>query len=875
MCRTLHQYVCRTTVLALVLPLCVGPICASQKQSGTQSMASQSGSTASAAQVSNGISVGRPKVFDNRTLTLMLESLSNSLQNIQFVNRDSLAAAFNFLQGSRSSETVSNLSITPLPLPSLHQESAKTTGNATSTGVPLPDTTSQKTTVDRAAVTPQAPTLDNPPAFSGFNPTFGQNPSDLLNDQVNLTYQIFNLRMILERSLSDRLLDNDQPRRQAVLGFNVTIDPPRTANDAVAVVEIRLNLSQNCPTQDCLSLVSLMPQEKTYNSAALSTKSNSFGGAAVVNMFQVGFSERRRGQIFYLYRDNDTLSYERMDEENPNQVVFGWMFRPVLGRRSVSPGLRQLFAIVSLPSDDAMGISQNGPAGKREIEPSLAASITTKWKKYDKETMTSYEERDTNRAGRFRDAFSFGLTKPELFGPRYTNTAQYNDIAVHSTETYQHGLTPRLSGLSWKLIGDKSVVISAQGDNFFTGTQVLIGDKVYASPADGLIIKSNQAFDLATGIDALVNGRGSIIGRYGSAVPLLAAVDAQGAGGISIVGVSVSPSSAGSRALQIQVVDQQAQYATGQGQPSLSVSQYIAGLQLKWGKPIITVNGKVAPPPYDYDYGYHPGRLTLRAVVPDSFFSNGGGLVRVSFPFLPEQWTATWAAGDPASDFQITRLSDQSILIYTTNSLGFNVDPTTGNPAGPGTSFCWKIIAGDNKPIPLRSATCLPTVPAQQWVTQQRSAQGSVGAKASAEPTSTPVSTNAVVFNLGSKLPDKMVLVAPYGAVFPLDVPKLLQTPPAPSKPKDLNQYDAAWIDVPVKDVSKVAFVEANNMLLKYRIQPAADDGTPPKSIQVEVTRELTSKPGDVELTVLDKSGKPVGGIRLHISAVSEKGEKQ
>ncbi|MEK6279567.1 MAG: hypothetical protein AABN95_04365 [Acidobacteriota bacterium] len=74
---------------------------------------------------------------------------------------------------------------------------------------------------------------------------------------MNLTYQIFNLRMLLERSLSDRLLDDDQPRRQAVLGFNVTLDPPRTSNDAVAVVEISLNLGPNdqCATDDSRPIV--------------------------------------------------------------------------------------------------------------------------------------------------------------------------------------------------------------------------------------------------------------------------------------------------------------------------------------------------------------------------------------------------------------------------------------------------------------------------------------------------------------------------------------------------------------------------------------------------------------------------------------------
>ena len=61
----------------------------------------------------NGISVGRPKVFDNRTLTLMLESLSETLRNMQsqFIDQKALAAAFSFLQGSRSSEVSRSFSV--------------------------------------------------------------------------------------------------------------------------------------------------------------------------------------------------------------------------------------------------------------------------------------------------------------------------------------------------------------------------------------------------------------------------------------------------------------------------------------------------------------------------------------------------------------------------------------------------------------------------------------------------------------------------------------------------------------------------------------------------------------------------------------------
>ena len=48
-----------------------------------------------------------------------------------------------------------------------------------------------------------------------------------------------------------------------------------------------------------------MPQEKTYNSATLSTKSNAFGGTTVVNMIPIGAATRRKSQIFYLYGDSN------------------------------------------------------------------------------------------------------------------------------------------------------------------------------------------------------------------------------------------------------------------------------------------------------------------------------------------------------------------------------------------------------------------------------------------------------------------------------------------------------------------------------------------------------------------------------------------
>ncbi|MEK6279566.1 MAG: hypothetical protein AABN95_04360 [Acidobacteriota bacterium] len=127
-------------------------------------------------QTPNGISVGRPKVFDNRTLTIMLESLSESLRNVQsqFIDQKALAAAFNFLQGSRSSEVVRSLSISTLPIPSLKQESINTSGNVTADGTALPDSSTQTTTAERSGFTPKRLVLITLPPFPGLAPLLGQ-----------------------------------------------------------------------------------------------------------------------------------------------------------------------------------------------------------------------------------------------------------------------------------------------------------------------------------------------------------------------------------------------------------------------------------------------------------------------------------------------------------------------------------------------------------------------------------------------------------------------------------------------------------------------------------------------------------------------------
>jgi hypothetical protein len=758
------------------------------------------------------------------------------------IDQKSIATALGAQQGFQSQDFTSNLSITTLPGPASSSKTVVNTGNATNAGVSLPDTTQTTNSKDVAALASKPPDLADAQQVSGFTPIYGENASDLLSDQTNLTYQIMNLQMILERSLSDRLLDGGA-RLQAVLGFNVTLDPPRTANDAVAVVEVTVD-AQGASTSD-LSLVSLMPQEKTYNSAALSTKSNSFGGSAVVKMIQVGYSQRRQGKTFYLYRDTDTVAYERIDSDS-HKVVFGWMFRPVLGRRSISPGLRQLFAVLALPAKDG------------ESAQILNANVVTYWKKYDAKTMTSFLPRDANRGNRARYIASMGLAYPQIFAGRYQNHETYAGIKVEPAKEYEKGLRPSVTSVTWRATGAKTALISVKGTNLFTGTQVLMGDKVYATVADGLTLKSNETFDLLTPLDALSTGPGAILGRYGAAVPLtVTSVPAGGMpGGIEVREARLGPTLGGFRSVEIYL---RARTYTVAGQPTNKLSRAqlprdllaqphkdLTASSVNEVQPIISFNGRTVALPYSMRE--ESDEVVLVANVPASLISGTGGIVEIAWPFLPpDQWTAVYRFYDPASTFGITRFSDKTIFISMTSPEGFTIDPRTGKQGVAG--YCWQLLAGE-KATKIKTSVC------------------GDGVSGPVEP-----SANGVSLTMADALPDKVMLIAPYSTVFPLDVPKLTPTPTAVSPaPIQLKQFDALWVDVNGKDFIGASAVEANQTQLKFRFPDPPKDakaGDPVKTIQVEITRDLTTKPGNVDVTISDMSGKQLGTARLQIACIS------
>lgn len=483
----------------------------------------------------NGIAVGRPKIYDNRSLQIMLDSLNASLQNAQFLNQSALTSALGLLQGTESFDVSRNLNVSASMLPkTTATPSSSGSGSASNSGsnsssVSGNSSSSQGSSANSGsnssssgsssgaggssssgASTPAPATL---PILAASAGQFGSSANDLLADQVNLTYQVFNLRMLLERSLSDRLLTEQAPPRkghtrlQAVIGFDITLDPPKEAKDSAAIVEVTVRPRRDFNQASRVSLVALMPQEKTYNSAALNTHDNAFGGSAVARMITVGYSERHRGQVFYLFRDNDTMAFERMPSE-PDQVesvTFGWQFRPVLGRRSVVPGTRQMFAIIALPETDDPG---------EQDSPTIDVKVVTYWKHYDHRSLTtSYHEAWVHY-------INPGILPAANLGLPGRRPVNYESVDIPKSARIQDDLSPQIDKVEWIPTSKQTGTVIVHGKNFFSGTTVSLAGQPYTSSNGGLILQSDQTMIISTSVQAVAAGDGVVYGRYGKPVLL-------------------------------------------------------------------------------------------------------------------------------------------------------------------------------------------------------------------------------------------------------------------------------------------------------------------------------------------------------------------
>jgi hypothetical protein len=783
--------------------------------------------------VENGIHVGAPKIYDSRELTLMLESLSRSLRNASFVDPKALASALGNFQGFNnqdfSQSFMANGAVGPQAAAVFAGPGAAaatppagaTTATSPSVSITLAPVLNSgaaaaapAASAASATIGPQPPALPTLQTAPSFTPNYGLTPDELLSNEVNLTYQVDNIQMLLERSLTDRIF-KDKPRLQAVMEFDIDIEPTVEAKDAVAVVDVTVTLADckglpSCDVTEHVSLVAMMPEEGSHNAATLNQKADAFGGAVAASVFSVGYQAQNRSQVFYLYRDMDTLSFQNASPMSPS-VNFGWQFRPVLGRRTVSAGRRHMMTVLALPAND-----MRDDAGRA---PELKVAVRTSWKHYDGAVQATLTKQ------------SFWAT---LFGGGKLpgdDSYLYSNVLVPVTATTQKDLSPTISSVKWVQGDALNGVALVEGENFFPDTTIRFGARTFSSPADGLVIKSDHQLEVALPVTAALT-EGVLSGRYGKSRPLEAR-DSALPSRIEIRRLEFS--AAGNDLYQVDATlgffDDASDYTAIR----------ISDLQARANRPLISVNGiPIAAPPFMSQDS--PSSIRLTTFVPSALIKSGPSMVSVTFPFAGPGWTASLPHYD--GSIKVIRLSGTQstrLLISSTDSTMLLCGYHPGNPNASHIEQTWTLQLDGGKPLPLSNGDdANPPSARLHCVSQQ------------AEMLGLDIPTKEL------KQYHRFALVNKEGVFHVMvgDIPPQDPPPPGPELDKDqkiaVAQYDVKSVSYKGKNLGQVNKVVFDKTGLDFK---SSDDG---KTIVISLGSAVTAKPRNVELQLISDGNDPV-----------------
>lgn len=443
-----------------------------------------------------GIRVGEPKVYDDQSLAAMLNAARAQLGTLRPIDQTTLLSHIGAVQGASLTQSSFGLQVNGLPAagvttttntgtPSIAQTLGATTATAAGATSSSGTTTNQTVTttpsnttqtvvtqpqVTAPTVTPPAPTATLP-ASSGF----GISALNTLNEQMQLTSEIASLELLLEGALSDRIVAVDNVvKTRTTVGFPITIaiPPDVRVKNAVAEVEIRIR-NGSCIGPANPSLVTILPREKTYNVANITDKSVSIGGGVVTQVASVGATWLWGHKTYYLVQEQDTIAVENQPGP-PDELVFGWQFRPVLGQSLPSSGIRQTFVQVAFESliPDA--------------SPLATVEVVTRWRKYDAKTGT---------AGR----------------------VIMESAAVESV--IPQFATPMASSVRIEDAGGGQITVTA-GGAFLTGTRVRMGSTILGDGSPNFSLTSQNIQFTAPAVAAAVN-KPKLVTRDGTEVDLV------------------------------------------------------------------------------------------------------------------------------------------------------------------------------------------------------------------------------------------------------------------------------------------------------------------------------------------------------------------
>jgi hypothetical protein len=437
----------------------------------------------------NGIQVGTPKVYDDSVLQQMLSAAQARLVSLQVLDQNGIAARLGSITGANQQISSFALAIQGPSTPQSVLTANGATKQVVDTGTTTTTTTAPNTNVVTTIPQMNPPTATPPAPSTSLPSSFSVSASDILNEQLQLTFEIANLRLLLEGALSDRILRNATTHQtftkaRTTVGFPITIAPDRRFKDAVAVVEVEVegdaaqDLSGNA---EAPVITALLPREKTYNVAAIKDKSVSIGAGVATQIAGISGSYLFGRKTYYVVQDQDTVALTfKPANVNVRRIGFQWQFRPVLGESYVKAGLKQTFVQLSFPSPVSA--------------PSFGTiHVRSYWRKYDRNT---------------------GILKEVVKGSLREIAA---DTQIPTFDMKQD--TAAFSGANLEDLGNGQMLVTVVG-NFLGGTYVRVGSTLLQAGSPGFTSEYGLIRFIAP-IGDLATKKTSLVTRDGTEAPIV------------------------------------------------------------------------------------------------------------------------------------------------------------------------------------------------------------------------------------------------------------------------------------------------------------------------------------------------------------------
>ena len=434
----------------------------------------------------NGIFVDSPKVYDDSSLQMMLNSARARLATIQAIDQTGLLSRIGSVTGASLNQSSLGVTVTGPPIPQSVVTANAPTGNTVVSSANGGSTVTTTNLPAQGTITTnpqQSPSVPTPPANGGVTlPTsYSVSALDALSEQMQLTYEIANLQLLLEGSLNDRYVKNMRyVKPRTTLGFPITISSLAPYKNAIAVVEVEVtNADRNLEPKDRPAVTALLPREKTYNVAALTDHMTSIGGGLVTQVINGGFSFLRGRKSYYIVQDQDTLAnLIAPDPTAVNATAFSWQFRPVLGQSFVRPGMKQTFVQLSAPLEAAANCF-----GRIKVK--------TYWRRIDRKT---------------------GVLKEVI--PESISDASYVEPEIPI-----YDLTPLVQEVNYDDIGNGQIRVSVDG-NFLGGTYIRVGSNSYREGSPGFTSELTRIQFVTSAAD-VAKQKAYIVSRDGSETEII------------------------------------------------------------------------------------------------------------------------------------------------------------------------------------------------------------------------------------------------------------------------------------------------------------------------------------------------------------------